>query len=276
MDSTPDANHGPGPGTEPKWPPILARRGEEWVYGTGAMATVSGVFVGIATGPFRASCIAILVTASLLGTCILCARRERQKVHESLDTDRAKAVDDRWQFIIRDRIGMLALQVVNVVGTEDPQERRNLASSARTAILALAAADVIGTKGGGVRMNLFRLAPDEASMSPERLGSQGRSGESTRVFTGTDETMRATMAGQSRFVANVKQELGVEDAGLVTYETFATVPVGRPAGTVWGALTVDAPSTGDLDKHRDVALMNLFAALIAVTYESERFGKPRR
>jgi hypothetical protein len=125
-------------------------------------------------------------------------------------------------------------------------------------------------------MNLFRLAPDRQQMTLEDFGSTGRSGESSRVFGPGDETMVATLQGQSRFIHNTYEELGAPEAKQLSYETFATTPVGSANGTIWGVLTVDAPKTGDLDPHRDMALMNVFAGLIAVTYACECYGRPRR
>jgi len=113
-------------------------------------------------------------------------------------------------------------------------------------------------------------------MRPEDFGSTGRSGESARIFRPEDETMVATLLGQSRFIENTYSELGPEEAAQLSYETFGTTPVGSPNGTIWGVLTVDAPKTGDLDRVRDMALMNVFASLIAVTYSCESYSKPRR
>ncbi|PVA39690.1 Uncharacterised protein [Mycobacteroides abscessus subsp. massiliense] len=239
------------------------------------MAGVAGSAGGFVTGIVRGVLIAVMLVAAVLGVCIVAARHERTEYAKKHDLSTAARVDERWQLIIRDRIGALLLQVVKVVNTEDPAERRNLASSARSAILALASADAIGIRVG-VRMNLFRLSPDRAQMTPVELGSMGRSGESSRVFTMDDETMVATLNGQSRFIENTRKELGADEAKQLSYETFATSPVGSANGTIWGVLTVDAPKTGDLDKARDMALMNVFAGLIAVTYACECYAKPRR
>jgi hypothetical protein len=204
------------------------------------------------------------------------ARHERQKYLATVDTSQAKQIDERWQLITRDRIGALLSQVGKVVDTKESQERRNLASSARAAILAVASADAIGSRDGGVRMNLFRLSEDRNQMAPEHLGSTGRSDESTRVFGPDDETMVVTLQGKSRFIESTYAELGEDEAVGLSYETFATTPVGSANGTIWGVLTVDAQRTGDLDRHRDMALLNVFAGLIAVTYACECYDKPRR
>lgn len=269
----------PEPPKELQWPPLLSQRGEAWVTGTAAVVGVSGSVAGVVTGIFRVLLIVVMVMAAILSVCIVAARHERADRSKTHDLSMATQVDQRWQLILRDRIGSLLLQVVKVVNTEDPLERRNLASSARSSILALASADAIGTQNSGVRMNLFRLSPDEQQMTPEDLGSFGRSGVSSRIFTLDDETMLATLSGQSRFIENTYKELGAEEAKQLSYETFATAPVGSIGaanGTIWGVLTVDAPKTGDLNKARDTALMNVFAGLIAVTYACECYGKPRR
>lgn len=95
------------------------------------------------------------------------------------------------------------------------------------------------------------------------------------MFAPEDETTIATLAGDSRFIANATEELGAEEASTLRYETFATVPVGSADGTIWGVLTVDAERTGQLVERRDVPLMNVFAAMIGVTYACEAYTKPR-
>jgi hypothetical protein len=264
------------PPKELQWPPLFSHRSEAWITGTAGATAICGVLIGVVHGVLQPLVILATVVAAVLGVCIVAARHERQKHLTAIDASRAAQIDERWQLITRDRIGVLLLQVGKVVNTDDPQDRRNLAASARASILALASADAIGTQGGRVRMNLFRMAPDMQQMTPEDFGSTGRSGESSRVFGPDTETLVATLRGQSRFIHNTYKELGKKEAQQLSYETFATTPVGSANGTIWGVLTVDAPKTGDLDPHRDMALLNVFAGLIAVTYACECYGRPRR
>ena len=264
------------PPAQLQWPPLLSLRSEAWVTGLAGVTAICGSFISVLHGPRQIADVIATVVSVVLGVCIVAARRERQRYLAAVDTSRATRIGERWQLITRDRIGVLLLQVGKVVNTDDPADRRNLAASARASILALASADAIGAQGGGVRMNLFRLNGDRTQMTPEDFGSTGRSGVSTWVFGLDDETMTATLQGESRFVHNTYAELGQAEASQLEYETFATTPVGAPNGTIWGVLTVDAPKTGDLDRHRDMPLMNVFAGLIAVTYACECYAKPRR
>ncbi|MGV9711381.1 hypothetical protein ACWDTI_12025 [Gordonia sp. NPDC003424] len=160
---------------QPQWPPILANRGEEWIEGTAAVVGLGGMAAGFFTGAFRWILALIAVAAAVLGVCIARARREKAILAERADRAVADETDARWLQIIEDRIGALLRLILKVVNTADPAARRDLASSARTAIISLASADAMGVQGASVRMNLFKLG-DDHQMRPEAIGSSGRYG----------------------------------------------------------------------------------------------------
>lgn len=258
------------------WPPILSKRSEGWVYGLSGIISLAGVLIGQTSGRVKFAFGAIAIVAFLLGMCIFIARAERAKYMKRIEVSGAEAKDREWLSILEDRVHPLLLQVVRVVATEDPVTRRDRASSARTAIVNLAAADVIGPSERVARLNLFKIHGTGSSltMETEPFCSSGRGKASDRSFKHDDDTTVVTLQGGSRFVHCVKDELDDPEEDLA-YDTFATTAVGVPDGQIWGALTADCVRSGELDEARDVTLMGIFAAMIAVTYACEIYPKPR-
>ncbi|EHK82126.1 hypothetical protein [Rhodococcus pyridinivorans] len=241
----------PDPLEQPSWPSILSRRGEGSVYALAGIVSLSGVLIGQFDGWLKWVFVGVAVVAFLLGVGIYRARAERQRRLDKMERDVGEEVEAKWLWVLEHRIGPLLLQVLKVIATADPIDRKDRASSARTAILTLAAADVIGDKEAVARLNLFKIwgEGEELEMRPEPFCSAGRgTKESSRVFEAADDTTRVTLEGDSRFVESVRDVLGDEEAAKLPYETFATTPVGAPGpqSRIWGVLTADALKSGEL------------------------------
>lgn len=133
-----------------------------------------------------------------------------------------------------------------------------------------AAANLVGESAAGTRANLFRLSDDGKEMRLAPGGFAGRGTRSSRVFSAGDKTFDLALVEQGRFVHSAKDELvGAERE--VPYETFITYPVSVGRERLHGVLTVDSLHTGDLEKKRDQPVMAVLSALIAATYECEKY-----
>lgn len=240
----------------------------EWVQA--ALVTFSGLtgaLAGIVSGWWRA--VSIAATAGLVIFAVLisiarsaeAARRDKQLARLKADHR------EETQNLLGNELHTLVQLTAEAVATEDRGARREAARAARVALVH-AAAHLVGTMG--TRANLFRLSADGRTMTLDPGHFAGRGIRSTRVFAAGQKTFDLAMVEQGRLVKSVKDELTEEERG-VPYETFMTYPVSIGPERIHGVLTVDSLTTGDLDEVRDMPLMALLSALIAVTYECEKY-----
>lgn len=237
--------------------------------------TLAAGFTGLFTSIYfdRARLIWFAITAGLVFLAGLIAiarddeRRRQQRWIEAAETSHQEAL----QALLGNQLYHLIELVAEAVSTEIQAERKKLAHSARVAIIA-AAANLVGQKAvHGTRANLFKLAPDLEVMALEPGCFSGRGERSRRTFQPGHETYDATMNRKGVFVADVGE---VKDVDQGPYETYITYPVHVPSH-VHGVLTVDCLHKGELAKKDDVPMMSVLACLIAITYECEKYPRPR-
>lgn len=230
---------------------------------------VTGAFTGLASGGWRLVWILATLAVFLLAVLISVARYYQG---EYTKKELAKLRHDHQaetQQLLGNELHSLAQLTAEAISIEDGDERRGLAQAARSALIS-AAAHIVGASTMTTRANLFRLSEDGTEMRLERGGFAGRGARSSRVFKAGDSTFDLALVEQGRFVKSAKDELvGAERA--VPYQTFLTYPVSIGRDRIHGVLTVDSLTTGDLDEARDMPIMALLSALIAMTYECEKF-----
>lgn len=258
-----------------------------------ALSGLAGAFATLAEGTARAlwiTCAVILVLV-FLGVA---ASRERLKALTKRETDDeietlrqrvagleqqvssvAVRVAEEWkedlEWIIKDRLGTLLHLVAETFAEPARSERLRKARETRMAILTTASEIVGRAAVRGTRANLFLLKTDSDGMEYLELapsGFYGRGDRSTRRFLHNSPTLEATLSGQTRFVEDTG---GVDDdtGASLEYETYMTHPVREGTGTIYGALTVDCKSTGDLNERIDLPLMSVLSVMIALTYRAE-------
>ncbi len=240
----------------------------EWVQA--ALVTFSGLtgaLAGIVTGWWRV--VAIIATLGLVVFAVLISiARSAENTRRNKQLEALKA-DHRadTQNLLGNELHALVQVTAEAVATENRADRCAAAAAARHGLVS-AAAHLVGKKG--TRANLFRSSSDGKSMALEPGRFAGRGVRSSRVFTVGDKTFDLAIVEQGRFVTSAKGELvGAERD--VPYETFMTYPVSIGPARVHGVLTVDSLKSGDLDEPRDTPIMALLSALIAVTYECEKY-----
>lgn len=150
-------------------------------------------------------------------------------------------------------------------------ERVHKARETRMAILTTASEVVGHAATRGTRANLFLLRTDFSGAPYMELapnGFYGRGDRSTRRFERGSPTPDATLSGKSNFVEDTG---GIDDdTGCpLEYATYMTCPVREGLGEIYGALTVDCKSTGDLSEKIDLPLMSVLSVMIALTYRAE-------
>jgi hypothetical protein len=170
----------------------------------------------------------------------------------------------------------LIQMVAEAVAVPDRTLRLQRTNAARAALIA-ATANLVGrsTAAGTVRANLFEWSDDSHSMMVLAPGGfAGKGIRSDRTFQPGDRTFDLAMVEQSRFVRSVKDDPLVNEQNL-PYETFLTFPVSIGRSRIHGVLTADSTKTGDLDSAEDLPMMAILTALLAITYECQKYPNPR-
>ena len=167
------------------------------------------------------------------------------------------------QVVLDKGLGPLVQSLAHLCTVSSRPERRTRAAQIRVAVAA-AAASLVGTSAEGTRANLFRLreTPEGRVMELDTNCWAGRGDKSRRRFTDEHETMKKTLANETRFVAKVADE-------SLNYETYFTHPIAGSDEKIFGVLTVDSLRSGELDEETDLPAMRLLAALAACTYACE-------
>ncbi|NOR03723.1 hypothetical protein HGK72_27110 [Mycolicibacterium fortuitum] len=248
--------------------PTWMRKCPDWIQAALVSAAgLTGAFTGITTDGWRvfwiAASIAILVFAISLSIARSAENARRDlKLSELMADHKAET-----QHLVGNELHSLIQITAEAVATENRAERHGAARGARAALMS-AAAHLVGAVG--TRANLFELSSDGQQMTLAPGGFAGRGTRSRRTFTAGHKTFDLTKAEQGRFVRSAKDEL-VGSEKDVPYQTFMTYPVSVGPSRVHGVLTVDSLNTGDLDEDRDTPIMAVLSALIAVTYECEKY-----
>lgn len=196
----------------------------------------------------------------------------RENLEEERSTSRKQLLEELEKQELENRLYLMEELITAVANTATPvpnngtqRERDRNLSAARGALLTQAKT-LIGKNKGGVRANLFEIVDvDEIRLEADTFGSTHQT-RSTRKFTQESESIQFALAGGSRLVedtADLKESC--------TYGTFATVPV-LIEDHLYGLLTVDSPSPGDLSQW-DVRLLEFFGFMFAILYAQERSPK---
>jgi hypothetical protein len=247
----------------------------DWVAGGLTIAAgFTGIFTGICSGGARIFWVSITGVLVLFAILLAAARDiDRRRRRHIIQSVTQKFREDQ-QNLLGNQLTNLIQLVAEAAAEPDLTLRLQRTHAARAALIA-AAANLVGraTAAGTVRANLFQWSADRRSMVLAPGGFAGRRVRSNRVFRDGDRTFALTMVEQSRFVRSVKDELVGEERNL-PYQTFLTYPVsiGRPR--IHGVLTVDSLKTGDLDSTQDRPMMAILTALLAITYECEKYPNP--
>lgn len=240
----------------------------EWAQaGLVTFGGLTGALAGVTSGWWRALAVVAMIVLAFVAVLISIARSaESSRQTNELESLRADHKSDT-EHLLGNELHSLIQVTAEAVATENRVERCAAAAAARYGLVS-AAAHLVGTRG--TRANLFRRSADKKSMALEPGKFAGRGLRSTRVFQEGDKTFDLAVVEQVRFVTSARDEL-VGDERDVPYETFMTYPVSIGPARVHGVLTIDSLKSGDLDEARDTPIMALLSALIAVTYECEKY-----
>lgn len=185
-----------------------------------------------------------------------------------------KTAEQQHQAYLRDLLGRqlygLLVLVTEAVSTNNVVERAKLAHSTRVAIVA-AAASLVGPKATGAnRAHLFKFDPAAKVMALEP-GCFSGGDRSRRIFRPGDHTYDETMKRQGVIVEDTSLLDEEEAPGYAAYITYA---VHSPA-QIHGVLTVDCLQKDILSEDDDKPRLSVLARLIAITYECEKYPRPR-
>lgn len=257
--------------------PHWMTRCPEWVSaGLTIGAGIAGSLMSISAGHARGWL--IFGTFVLGGAAVLIAiarSGERIRVQNLVATVERALNADR-QNLLGNQLTYLIQMVAEAVAVSDRTARLQRTSAARAALIA-ATANLVGRKtaAGTVRANLFEWSDDSRSqMVLAPSGFAGRGIRSDRTFQAGDRTFDLAMTEQSRFVRSVKDDALVSEQNL-PYETFLTFPVSIGRNRIHGILTADSTKTGDLDPAEDRPMMAILTALLAITYECQKYPNHR-
>lgn len=135
----------------------------------------------------------------------------------------------------------------------------------RMDIMAAISNSVGRTNSPGTRANIFEFSKNKDG-AVELVNTEyfkGRGRRSVSKFGPSDPTFKMTLSNTPRFEPNAGKDY--------EYETYMTMPIVAGPNDFYGALTVDALKTGQLDEQTDQPIMRYWAALLALTYAFEGF-----
>jgi hypothetical protein len=255
--------------------PTWMRRCPDWIAGGLTIAAgVTGACAGIAAGSARL--IWMIGTFALaVGAILLAAAREtdRRRTREIIEDVTQRLREDHHNLLGNQLTSLIQL-VAEAGAVADRTTRLQQTAAARISLVH-AAANLVGraTAANTVRANLFEMSPDRRKMTPVPQGCAGRPLRTNRTFRANtnDRTFDLTIAEQHRFVRDCT-DMRRDDGSPLAYATFITYPVSIGPNRIRGVLTVDSLKTGDLDPEEDLPMMAILTALIAVTYEFEKYA----
>ncbi|MCV7250658.1 hypothetical protein H7J86_00595 [Mycobacterium hackensackense] len=235
------------------------------------LAGFTGLFTSIYTDNARLLWFAITAGLVLLAGAIAIARDdERRRQEQWIDAAEENHRKTLRELLGRNLNGLLVL-VAEAASTANLTERKKLAHSARAAILA-AAANLVGPKSRhGTQAHLYRYDAEQQTLSLEPGGSSG--GEPWERVFGPDHPIYQAMLDRQGFFAGEPKDLPGGGAGL-DFETCITYSIHVP-NRIHGVLVVDCPRKGDLVEEDDLPMMLVLTRLMAVTYECEKYSRPR-
>jgi hypothetical protein len=249
----------------------------EWVsaaltIGTGFTASMAGIGQGHARGWL----IVVAVALGIFAILVAMARTTERHRTRNLVARVVRELNEDRQNLLGNQLTYLIQVVAEAVAEPDRASRLQRTSAARAALIA-ATANLVGRKtaAGTVRANLFEWSDNAHSkMVLAPGGFAGRGIRSSRIFEKGDRTFDLAMSEASRFVPSVKDDPVVAEQNL-PYETFLTFPVSIGRSRVHGILTADSTRTGDLDSAEDLPMMAILTALMAITYECQKYPNHR-
>lgn len=211
-----------------------------------------------------------MATCFLLAVPLIVIRNKRE---ESLQNAFVRQLEDSYrntESAYRSIIDEMTLTSFMVSHGMTDLNKRPLASQmdiVRTSVL-LTVRNRLGPDDG-VRACMFVVDPEHPdSLIAGKWGTNGRTDPpSTRRFRGGDKTFDLAIAKLPRFEKDVKKT--EENASEpYRYQTFATYPISTDE-KLYGILTIDAPSTGDIGE-RDLALLSFFASILTITFAIQK------
>lgn len=235
------------------------------------LAGFTGLFTSIYTDNARLLWFAITAGLVLLAGAIAIARDDERK----RQTQWIESAEDNHRKTFRELLGRnlngLLVLVAEAASTANLVDRRMLAHSARAAILA-AAANLVGSKArNGTQAHLYRYDADQQTLSLEPGGSSG--GEPWERVFGPDHPIYQATLDRQGFFAGEPKDLPGGGVGL-DFETCITYSIHVP-NQIHGVLVVDCPRRGDLVQEDDLPMMLVLTRLMAITYECEKYSRPR-
>ncbi|QRY43124.1 hypothetical protein JVX93_21510 [Mycolicibacterium boenickei] len=238
------------------------------------LLTLAVGFTGLFTSILKdtAQVISFVITGVLIlfAFSIAVARDgERRRQDKWIKTAEQQHQESLRELLGRQLYGLLVL-VTEAVSTNNVVERAKLAHSTRVAIVA-AAASLVGPKATGAnRAHLFKFDPAAKVMALEP-GCFSGGDRSRRIFRPGDHTYDETMKRKGVIVEDTSLLDEEEAPGYAAYITYA---VHSPA-QIHGVLTVDCLQKDILSEEDDKPMMSVLARLIAITYECEKYPRPR-
>lgn len=257
---------------QPKWITGLGKSKSHWPRTLVAIAAGVGVVASFLDGWFV--WVLVVAVVVLTGVAILvdvCQDRQKEAETKSLQNSKNELEKLYEQSVYQylDDLCVVTTHIWNSL-TSEPNSRRGKRSKTATARqAALAALDkLIGDAHSQVRANLFVPDPNELDVFHlAENGFCGRGERSRTRFTRDHPTYQESIRGQAQF--NDKEYVAKDSGGR--YAAYATAPViakhPKEAGEhLYAIITVDTPGRNELDKARDVVLLQLVAHLLAITF----------
>jgi hypothetical protein len=238
--------------------PTWMRRPNEWA--TGLLFCLVGILVapaGWTPGWDKAIYLGIGVLVLIVAGLMAYAR---QLEIQSLESKYAKQLSG---FLQNDLITVLTMYA-RALFEVNPQKRYMKAYTARDRTVQMAANTVGKTATQGTRACLYYFNDTRTELRPGDFAGREMC---TKVFEPGHRTFDAINRGD--FVFEPRLDDDEYQAENRRYRTFIAYPVSRglgPRHPTYGALMVDCPNEGDLDKETDVAKVAVYSGLIAATY----------
>ncbi|WP_032393337.1 hypothetical protein [Rhodococcoides fascians] len=199
--------------------------------------------------------------------------KAKQAAADALEEDAAKkareaSVDDPWRlenFVTYFETPVLQLASETFACWVQSIPRSDL-RELRMEIMSAVVNSVGRSNLPGTRANVFEFKQG-SSGTVELTNTEyfkGRGKRSVSKFAGSDPTFIETLSNRPRFVLNAGP--GYE------YETYMTMPIVAGPNDFYGALTVDAPKSGQLVEDQDKSVMRYWSTLLAITYALEGYA----
>jgi hypothetical protein len=200
--------------------------------------------------------------------------RGLEEEHEkALDELRAQHETDLKQLTEAHRVEWMQFIGVDLVRTlvaygralleRDPAKRNEEVRHAQKATIWMVSRYVGKTAGRGTRSCLYRVNAAEHQLVP--IDGFNWGGEPCRrIFGANHTTYREIMHNRPVVEEGISDALA--DQQNLTYRSYIAYPVSVRRDEIYGALMVDCPNAGDLDREVDGAKVAVLAALLSATF----------